>query len=546
MEQLRIIKEMREHDRAAGRTDDAIRPRFMVWENVPGAFSSNKGEDFRTVLEETARVADSSAVIPRPPKGKWSTAGAIMGDGWSLAWRVLDAQFWGVPQRRRRIALVADFGGECAPPILFERESVSGNTEESGKEREGTAGDAADSTGTTSDTVWCLQGNGIDRAETAGCNGKGWTDESCYTLNTIDRPAVCYPINTVCLNDQGGSQMGVTNDVSGTLRAQEHGHQPCIVFEPGVASRCGGHVYENGVSGTLRAEAGDNKQAVVYGISSYESNAMKSSNPHSGIYEAETARTLDNNGGSPACNQGGMAVVAIENHPADSRVKLSEDNCVQCLSSRMGTGGGNTPMVLSIDRAAYNQGQNAQYDFSVDGSGKSQTMVSKGPNAVRIGNGQADNTAICTTTVFNGSSITSKVNKSNPQPGDPCHSLTTDSRNYAVITRSIVRRLTPLECERLQGYPTGWTDICDWTDSRGKTRKCTDSARYKALGNSIALPPWTYVLTRLNAYCKEHTMASLFDGIGGFPLIWTRLGGACLWASEIEEFPIAVTKIRFG
>ena len=111
MEQLRIIKEMRENDRRNGRTDELARPRFMVWENVPGAFSSNKGEDFRIILEETARVADPTAIIPRPPKGKWTNAGAVVGDGWSLAWRVLDAQFWGVPQRRRRIALVADFGG---------------------------------------------------------------------------------------------------------------------------------------------------------------------------------------------------------------------------------------------------------------------------------------------------------------------------------------------------------------------------------------------------------------------------------------------------
>jgi DNA (cytosine-5)-methyltransferase 1 len=186
-------------------------------------------------------------------------------------------------------------------------------------------------------------------------------------------------------------------------------------------------------------------------------------------------------------------------------------------------------------------GNAAVYDARGNGDGDTAPTLT-GDHQNRV----TDYTAICTTTLFNGETITSKTNRANPQPGDPCHSLTTDSRNYAVITRSIVRRLTPLECERLQGYPTGWTDIGDWTDSRGKTRKCTDSARYKALGNSIALPPWTYVLTRLNAYCKEHTMASSFDGIGGFPLIWTRLGGACLWASEIEEFPIAVTKIRFG
>ena len=112
-----------------------------------------------------------------------------------------------------------------------------------------------------------------------------------------------------------------------------------------------------------------------------------------------------------------------------------------------------------------------------------------------------------------------------------------------------VRRITPLECERLQGYPDGWTDIGEWINSKGKKRVTSDSARYKALGNSIALPPWRYVLSRL---CKQisrtATMASLFDGIGGFPLIWEQLNGkgTCLWASEIEEFPIAVTKLRFG
>lgn len=140
MEQIRVIKELRQADVDRGRTGSSIRPRYMVWENVPGAFSSHGGEDFRAVLEETARVVDPTTAIPRPPKGKWSTTGAIVADGWSLAWRVFDAQFWGVPQRRRRIALIADFGGQSAPEILFERESVSGNTEESGTPGKATAG----------------------------------------------------------------------------------------------------------------------------------------------------------------------------------------------------------------------------------------------------------------------------------------------------------------------------------------------------------------------------------------------------------------------
>ena len=137
MEQIRVIKEMRN-----GRTDEPIRPRYMVWENVPGALSSNNGEDFRVVLEETARVVDKDAVIPQLAKGqRWSPSGCIMGDGWSIAWRIHDAQFWGVPQRRRRICLIADFGGGSAPEILFESKSVSGNTEQSEQERKETSGD---------------------------------------------------------------------------------------------------------------------------------------------------------------------------------------------------------------------------------------------------------------------------------------------------------------------------------------------------------------------------------------------------------------------
>jgi DNA (cytosine-5)-methyltransferase 1 len=221
MEAIRIIREMREREQSIGRADKHIRPRFAVWENVPGAFSSNKGEDFRAVLEETARVADKTVVIPKPPKGKWNTAGAIMGDGWSIAWRVLDAQFWGVPQRRRRIFLVADFGGQSAPEILFKRKGLRRHLEESREAREGIASDAERSPretitvdfGRTADRItinpkvsvtiqgegggcgaktglYCIQGNCIDRADTAGCNGKGWTEDVCYTLNTIDRPAV--------------------------------------------------------------------------------------------------------------------------------------------------------------------------------------------------------------------------------------------------------------------------------------------------------------------------------------------------------------------
>lgn len=442
MEQLRIIKEMRENDRRNGRTDELARPRFMVWENVLGAFSSNKGEDFRIVLEETARVADPTAVIPRPPKGKWTNAGAVVGDGWSLAWRVFDAQFWGVPQRRRRIALVADFGGGRAPEILFERKGMSGDITESREQGQKTATNARD---------------GIDS----------------------------------------------------TISFQERAGKP-------------GGVKESSYSTTESAHSQLSTISACYGISAYESNAMKSGNPNSGVYLAETARTLDNNGGSPACNQGGMAIVqcydARGNGDGDTAPTMTGDH-----QSRIT----DYTAIISLDRAAYNQGINAQYDIGVDDSGKSQTIVSKGPNAVCIGNGQPDQLG-----------VSEKVGALNCM----------HDQQAVMIDTAIVRRLTPLECERLQGYPDGWTHIGDWIDSKGKKHRDADSPKYKALGNSIALPPWTYVLSRLNGYCTEHTMASLFDGIGGFPLIWERLNGkgTCLWASEIEEFPIAVTKIRFG
>ena len=235
MEQIRIVKEMRERDKQSGRTGFLIRPRYMVWENVPGAFSSNKGEDFKTVLEEIVKISCPEAPnLSENIRGGWTKSGCLYDElgRWSIAWRVHDAQFWGVPQRRKRIALVADFGGLSAPEILFERKGLRWNPEQGETQREGTTGRVEDSVresgeivveprtqdgyarvyrggitptlntasgGQRQPCVICLQGNGIDRADTAGCNGRGWNDDGVsYTLNTIDRPAV------VCLNDQGG------------------------------------------------------------------------------------------------------------------------------------------------------------------------------------------------------------------------------------------------------------------------------------------------------------------------------------------------------
>ena len=258
MEAVRIIKEMRE-------ATDGKYPTFALWENVPGAFSSNKGEDFRTVLEELIKIVEPSAVVPEVPPFGWAYADSYVGDGWSLAYRTLDAQYWGVPQRRRRIHLVLDLRGQRARQVLFEREGLRGHPAKSGTQGQGTAPDIEGSPGAASEisytatisqmggqwercvedhinstlcaggniaVVYCLQGNGIDRADTAGCNGKGWREGESYTLNTIDRPAVVYSI------DQGGgkSACNIMKDGTPTLTCTHGAH--AVVYQDKVGSLC--------------------------------------------------------------------------------------------------------------------------------------------------------------------------------------------------------------------------------------------------------------------------------------------------------------------
>lgn len=561
MEQIRIIKEMRERDRRMGRTGEFVRPRYMVWENVPGAFSSNGGKDFAAVLEEAIRIAEPEAPDIEVPEKGWNTWGGYhdeMGGRWSVAWRVLDAQHWGVPQRRRRIALVADFGGDTAWEILFERKSVSGYPAESGAEGErpsaGAESGAAyavrirggcdgggkgalvqtEKSGTikagndqtlfcmatqqggaevrsdgraptltasagmsgNNQPVICIQGNAIDRADTAGCNGKGWKEDVCYTLNTIDRPAVCAGFKlgnseharsigyaeeqsptlnaecggnkpaVMCLNDQGGNVMGVSHDVAGTLRAQEHGHQPSILdmsHACDVIRDCG----EVAPSLQARMGTGGNQIPLTY----QKTTGTLSPGAHAGSYN-----------GQDAYND--MLVVSSEISPA-LRAKANDPYRTDMAA-----------YVASVDCRNFTEGGEI--------NGTLQAKESEGQSL---------------------------------------------NLNNTVRQNMVVRRLTPLECERLQGFPDHWTDLGEWTDSKGKRHKDADSPRYKALGNSIALPPWKWLLKRLcGNYERDATMASLFDGIGGFPLIWEQLNGrgTCLWASEIEEFPIAVTKRRFG
>lgn len=368
---VRIIKEMRARYQ---------KPRFIVWENVRGALSSAGGDDFRRVLEEICNVKKSDVSVPKPEK--WNNSGLIMGDDFSVAWRILDAQYWGVPQRRRRIYLVADFDGDSAGKILFESEGVSGHSAK-------------------------MQAARKDFARTAqnGAGETGWGKE--------------------VLNDQGGSSISIEDNLSPTLRAETHQHLPIV-------------------------------------------------------YRADTAMTLDTNGGSPACNQGGMLVL-FDNHSQDSRyngpLKLSPS-----LNTQLGTGGNNAPLVCVPTSADNLYCMSKSYHFAHATPDQADALVAtdyKCPPVVNV-----------------------------------------DWR---------VRMITPLECARLQGFPDWWTDgltdsepsdaevrkwqgiFDEYCDINGKKRKTasqirkwlmaepTDAAKYKMWGNGVALPCVVFVLCGIAA-----------------------------------------------
>jgi DNA (cytosine-5)-methyltransferase 1 len=459
MEQIRIIKEMRHNDEQRGRTGESIRPRYMVWENVPGAFSTNGGKDFAAVLEEAIRVAEPEAPdVPVPEKG-WPTSGCFFDEmgKWSVAWRVLDAQFWGVPQRRRRIALVADFGGQSASEILFIRKSVSGDIEPGKPKGKEVTGDVGESSGGAVKAVGFPLGfrpenvRLYDELATTLCNGT----RPGFTTGVVQDQTLFQP---VILDDQGSSQISVRDDGKcPTLRAEMHGNVPCVLKEQ--------HLFEN--------------------------------------------------------------------HSQDSRYRGSLEVCPM-LPARPGTGGNNTPFVVETHADCFQTYQKVTGPLMANSHPGSYT-----------GQDAFSDMLVAGVDCRNATEYPELNGTLQSKPGGG-FSL---NCNQVVRVRYIVRRLTPLECERLQGFPDGWTNIGEWVDSKGKKHKEADSPRYKALGNSIAIPPWKWVLKRLCAcYERDATMASLFDGIGGFPYIWEQLNGkgSCLWASEIEEFPMAVTKIRFG
>lgn len=368
LHQIRLVKEMRWNSKNTY-------PRYMVLENVVGILTCSKGLDFHRVLMECINVAVKTQKecnetrvpdVPMPKDGKWPKSGILYDDmgRWSIAWRVHDAQYWGVAQRRRRIALVCDFGGMSAPEVLLEQQSVSGNINTCNSQGEGVAKTFTGSS-EESDRIWDARGNGNGQlcATLTGDHDNRITD---YTNVVVQKPVFC---------------------------------------------------------------------------------------------------------------QGGMAVVD------------------------------QSPFI--VDRAAFNQGKNAQFDIKIEETETVPSMIARGPHAVA-------------------------------QP-----------------VQYRVRRLTPLECTRLQGLPDHWVDIGDWIDSKGKKHKEADAPKYKALGNAIALPFWKWLCKNIVNKIKEQnkdteytpTMASLFAGIGGFDLCWieaTENKDSVLWVSEIEEFPIAVLKYHFS
>lgn len=511
MEQIRIVKEMRAHDKANGRTGDMVRPRFMVWENVPGAFSSNKGQDFAAVLEEIIRIAEPEAPDIEVPEKGWNTWGGYhdeVGGRWSVAWRVHDAQHWGVPQRRRRISVVADFGGDTAGEILFERKSVSRHFAESGTARERLAGN------TKSGASYAVRIRG-------GCDGGGKgalvQEDKSGTLGTSNDQTIFQ--NCLTQWDCQSKRIFGTEGASPTLQGGVGGgvNNPAI-FCMGT-QQGGAEVRSDDRAPTLTAAAGmsGNNQPMI--CAAFKAGHGAKAN---GIgYAEEQAPTLN-----AECGGNKPAVVALDmTHACDVIRECGE--IVPSLQARMGTGGNQVPLTYQMQGFGdYREGDVVSSCKQRDYKDSTDLVVSS-VDCRNFTEGGEINGALQAK-----ESVGQSLNLQN-----------------TVRTGMIVRRLTPMECERLQGFPDHWTDIGEWRDSKGKLRKPSDSPRYKALGNSIALPFWDFLAKRISAqYLRPVTMGSLFDGIGGFPLVFERHNGkgTARWASEIEEFPIAVTKLRFG
>ena len=479
---IRIIKEMR------GATNGKY-PRFAVWENVTGAFSSNGGEDFRCVLEELCKIKDADLSVPKPEK--WTKAGEIMGENFSVAYRTFDAQYWGVPQRRMRVYLVADFEGGCASKILFESEGVSGYSAESFRAWQETAqsfGNCSEETG-------------------SGLMFENHSQDTRYTG----------PLN-------------VAQTVSATYGTGGN-NQPFVVESSVVPAtlkiRCGhgnsgrGALIQKNKSATLSC---NNDQTLfvpkAYGICGKYSNSMLSNNPNSGFYEADTSRTIDTSNQSPCKNQGGMVVVegngSRPSHHGDGYKESETMYTLNCTE--------NHAVSYGIGRPAMNQGYNARFSFQVEEE-KSPTIVASGAGGIA-----------------HPKYSTSKKSHHTVAKKEKANTLVaSDYKDPPVVNDStpeieyIVRRLTPQECALLQGMPTWWCDdigienpteeqINWWQNvfetynkAVGKTCKpksrkqiekwlknpYSDSAAYKMWGNGIASSNALFVLAGIAYYAQN-------------------------------------------
>ena len=543
-EAIRIIKEMRE-------ATNGQYPRYIVWENVPGAFSSNKGEDFRAVLEEVCKVKDSQVSVSKP--SKWENAGRIMGDSYSIAWRLFDAQYWGVPQRRQRIYLVADFDGGSAGKILFESEGLSGYSAQGFKSWQDTTCRPSESIGETS----CY---GVDGYNSA-------MDDVAATLGvncgmSTGRNALMFENHSQDSRYTG--PLAVSQTVSSTFGTGGN-NQPFIVQPPRTfdvrftsegTRNARQNVYETDTSRTIDTggNAPDSNQggvAVVqaFGVCSKGSNSMKSDNPNSGFYEAETSRCLDGNGGNPTCNQGGIAVVegngTRPSHKGDGykesdimyTLNATEQHAVAFAdvhATRSANDGpkGPSPQMLNnpevkfvgepaygIGRPAMNQGYNAKFSFCVEEEVE-PTLVAAGASGVAHPKFSSSKASFFT--------------EANEELANTL--VATDYKDPPIVNEPeyIVRRLTPTECARLQGFPDWWCDeleieepteedVARWRDifethakALGKKGKLktdaqiikwlkaphSDSAEYKMWGNGVALPNVYFVLSGIVYYAQ--------------------------------------------
>lgn len=361
--------------------------------------------------------------------------------------------------------------------------------------------------------TYCISGNTVDRATNQ--NGTGVRENGSFTVNTVDRHAVAYKVPV--LNDQGGGKMDVSYDVVGTLRANAKGHDPIVI------------------------------DALPFDTTQLTS-PQNGSNPHWG----DPCHPLAASAHTPSAvvkvfdareNGDGQIVPTIT---GDHESRITDYTAI-AADLYNGAVTGDIATAITCRSTATNSGPKVIESYGI-GNGQAHSSATKEKSGTLDTMHDAQAVAIECSGCLTPWDVQSRRIFSEYGKWPALYSGEGGGHGYVFTLRWIVRRLTPMECERLQGYPDGWTDIGEWTDTKGKKHKPADSPRYKALGNSIALPQWFWIAQKMKSYMGDGAkLGSLFDGIGGFPLVWeTTYGtGTARWASEIEEFPIAVTKKHF-